>query len=113
MEVTIANEVVKKDFIVDYGNKKDNTTTAAVANVDNVNNKHNEVVYLNQNNQNPKYAKYFSTVKNGKFIPGEVKVYEVTDTNAMVDSFNPDLNSSNVKDVTSQFAPKVLSLIHI
>ncbi|MEB7391633.1 SdrD B-like domain-containing protein, partial [Staphylococcus epidermidis] len=107
MEVTIANEVVKKDFIVDYGNKKDNTTTAAVANVDNVNNKHNEVVYLNQNNQNPKYAKYFSTVKNGKFIPGEVKVYEVTDTNAMVDSFNPDLNSSNVKDVTSQFAPKV------
>ncbi|MEJ7215192.1 fibrinogen-binding adhesin SdrG C-terminal domain-containing protein, partial [Staphylococcus epidermidis] len=78
-----------------------------VANVDNVNNKHNEVVYLNQNNQNPKYAKYFSTVKNGKFIPGEVKVYEVTDTNAMVDSFNPDLNSSNVKDVTSQFAPKV------
>ena len=34
------------------------------------------------------------------------KVYEVTDTNAMVDSFNPDLNSSNVKDVTSQFAPK-------
>ena len=107
MEVTIANEVVKKDFIVDYGNKKDNTTTAAVANVDNVNNKHNEVVYLNQNNQNPKYAKYFSTVKNGKFIPGEVKVYEVTDTNAMVDSFNPDLNSSNVKDVTSQFTPKV------
>ena len=75
--------------------------------MDNVNNKHNEVVYLNQNNQNPKYAKYFSTVKNGKFIPGEVKVYEVTDTNAMVDSFNPDLNSSNVKDVTSQFAPKV------
>ena len=36
-----------------------------------------------------------------------MKVYEVTDTNAMVDSFNPDLNSSNVKDVTSQFAPKV------
>ena len=36
-----------------------------------------------------------------------MKVYEVTDTNAMVDSFNPDLNSSNVKDVTSQFTPKV------
>ena len=54
MEVTIANEIVKKDFIVDYGNKKDNTTTAAVANVDNVNNKHNEVVYLNQNNLNSK-----------------------------------------------------------
>ena len=51
MEVTIANEVVKKTslWIMVI---KDNTTTAAVANVDNVNNKHNEVVYLNQNNQN-------------------------------------------------------------
>ncbi|MEQ6092751.1 SdrD B-like domain-containing protein [Staphylococcus saccharolyticus] len=106
MEVDIANTTVNQDFVVDYGNKKDNTTTAAVANVDNVNNKHNEIVYLNQNNQNPQYAKYFSTVKNGKFLPGEVKVYEVLDTNAMVDSFNPDLNSSAVKDVTSQFTPK-------
>ena len=79
MEVDIANTTVNQDFVVDYGNKKDNTTTAAVANVDNVNNKHNEIVYLNQNNQNPQYAKYFSTVKNGKFLPGEVKVYEVLD----------------------------------
>ena len=74
--------------------------------MDNVNNKHNEVVYLNQNNQTLNMLNILNS-KNGKFIPGGVKVYEVTDTNAMVDSFNPDLNSSNVKDVTSQFAPKV------
>lgn len=47
MEVMIVNEVVKKDFIVDYGNKKDNIIIVVVVNVDNVNNKYNEVVYLN------------------------------------------------------------------
>ncbi|HCT1771053.1 TPA: YSIRK-type signal peptide-containing protein, partial [Staphylococcus aureus] len=106
MRVSVANQEVKKDFLVDYGNHKNHLTNAAVANVDNVNNKHNEVVYLNQPGQNIYDAKYFSTVRNGTFIPNEVKIYEVLDNNVLVDSFNPSLNSPNVKDVTSEFTPK-------
>ncbi|MGL4054813.1 SdrD B-like domain-containing protein, partial [Staphylococcus haemolyticus] len=81
-------------------------TNAAVANVDNVNNQHNEVVYLNQSGDRIYDAKYFSIVQNGTFIPNEVKVYEVLDSNVLVDSFNPDLNGSAVKDVTSKFTPQ-------
>ncbi|MUN95140.1 YSIRK-type signal peptide-containing protein, partial [Staphylococcus sp. 170179] len=106
MDVTIANQEVRENFVVDYGNHKDHLTSAAVANVDNVNNKHNEVVYLNQPGNRIYDAKYFSTVQNGNFIPNETKVYEVLDDNVLVDSFNPNLNGSAVKDVTSEFTPK-------
>ena len=106
MDVTIANQEVRENFVVDYGNHKDHLTSAAVANVDNVNNKHNEVVYLNQSGNRIYDAKYFSTVQNGTFIPNEVKVYEVLDDSVLVDSFNPDLNGPAVKDVTSEFTPK-------
>ena len=106
MDVTIANQEVRENFVVDYGNHKDHLTSAAVANVDNVNNKHNEVVYLNQPGNRIYDAKYFSTVQNGNFIPNEIKVYEVLDDNVLVDSFNPNLNGSAVKDVTSEFTPK-------
>ncbi|SEM70619.1 serine-aspartate repeat-containing protein C/D/E, partial [Staphylococcus hominis] len=106
MDVTIANQELRENFVVDYGNHKDHLTSAAVANVDNVNNKHNEVVYLNQPGNRIYDAKYFSTVQNGNFIPNEIKVYEVLDNNVLVDSFNPNLNGSAVKDVTSEFTPK-------
>ncbi|MCI2753590.1 SdrD B-like domain-containing protein, partial [Staphylococcus lugdunensis] len=106
MNVTIANQEVSENFVVDYGNKKNDITNAAVANVDNVNNQHNEVVYLNQSGDRIYDAKYFSIVQNGTFIPNEVKVYEVLDSNVLVDSFNPDLNGSAVKDVTSKFTPQ-------
>ncbi|HDF3788387.1 TPA: carboxypeptidase regulatory-like domain-containing protein, partial [Staphylococcus aureus] len=106
MDVTIANQKVRENFVVDYGNHKDHYTSAAVANVDNVNNKHNEVVYLNQSGKRIYDAKYFSTVQNGTFIPNEVKVYEVLDDNVLVDSFNPNLNGPAVKEVTSKFTPR-------
>ena len=106
MDVTIANQEVRENFVVDYGNHKDHLTSAAVANVDNVNNKHNEVVYLNQSGNRIYDAKYFSTVQNGTFIPNDKKVYEVLDDSVLVDSFNPDLNGPAVKDVTSEFTPK-------
>ncbi|MGC7711225.1 SdrD B-like domain-containing protein, partial [Staphylococcus epidermidis] len=106
MDVTVANQEVRENFVVDYGNHKDHLTSAAVANVDNVNNKHNEVVYLNQPGNRIYDAKYFSTVQNGNFIPNETKVYEVLDDNVLVDSFYPNLDGSAVKDVTSQFTPK-------
>ncbi|WP_176747533.1 SdrD B-like domain-containing protein, partial [Staphylococcus sp. HMSC056D08] len=106
MDVTIANQEVRENFVVDYGNKENHLTNAAVANVDNVNNKHNEVVYLNQPGNRIYDAKYFSTVENGKFISNEVKIYEVLDNSVLIDSFNPDLNGNAVKDVTSQFKPK-------
>ncbi|PNZ80574.1 YSIRK signal domain/LPXTG anchor domain surface protein, partial [Staphylococcus petrasii] len=106
MDVTIANQEVRENFVVDYGNHKDKLTNAAVANVDNVNNKHNEVVYLNQPGNRIYDAKYFSTVQNGNFIPNETKVYEVLDNNVLVDSFNPNLNGSAVKDVTNEFTPR-------
>ncbi|WP_142351244.1 SdrD B-like domain-containing protein, partial [Staphylococcus saprophyticus] len=106
MNVTIANQEVSENFVVDYGNHEDHLTNAAVANVDNVNNQHNEVVYLNQPGDRIYDAKYFSIVQNGTFIPNEVKVYEVLDDNVLVDSFNPDLNGPAVKDVTSEFTPQ-------
>ncbi|WP_179122057.1 Ig-like domain-containing protein, partial [Salmonella enterica] len=98
MDVTIANQEVRENFVVDYGNKENHLTNAAVANVDNVNNKHNEVVYLNQPGDRIYDAKYFSTVQNGNFIPNEVKIYEVLDNSVLVDSFNPDLKGTAVKD---------------
>ncbi|MBC2909764.1 hypothetical protein [Staphylococcus hominis] len=48
MNVTIANQEVIENFVVDYGNHEDHLTNAAVEDVDNVNNQHNEVFYLNQ-----------------------------------------------------------------
>lgn len=43
MNVTIANQEVIENFVVDYGNHEDHLTNAAVEDVDNVNNQHNEV----------------------------------------------------------------------
>ncbi|WP_141754093.1 SdrD B-like domain-containing protein, partial [Staphylococcus sp. HMSC072E01] len=106
MSVKIAGqEIDGKPYKVEYGNHKNQLTNAAVAYVDNTKNEHVEVAYLNQNNLNPRPAHYFSTVKNGQF--GEVKVYKVLDNSAFVDSFNPNLNSSSVKEVTSSFTPDV------
>ncbi|PNZ30187.1 hypothetical protein CD137_05475, partial [Staphylococcus petrasii] len=108
MDVTIANKKISKNFTVDYGNHKDQTVNAAVSYVDNANNEHAEVAYLNVNNNTTSpmnYTKYFSTVTNGQFIPGKVKVYEVLNSNAMVDSFNPDFNNSSLLKEVTNFTP--------